>query len=144
MTDESNPDGGRAKRSNDEGAKPPRDYEVGYGKPPKATQFAKGNRRGGRTKGALSLKTDLLRELAERVVITEDGKKRSLTKQQILVKAQVQKGMKGHVGAGAYVTGLILKIIGPDGETKHEVAIPEADYGIIEAFIRRRTEESAS
>ena len=49
------------------------DYEVGYGKPPKAGRFKpgqSGNPRG-RPKGTLNLKTDLQQELAERISVRE-------------------------------------------------------------------------
>ena len=57
-------------------------YEVGFGKPPKRTQFAKGksgNPRG-RPKGALNVATMLKRILEEEVIITQNGRRRTATK----------------------------------------------------------------
>ncbi|WP_375550750.1 type II restriction endonuclease [Rhodophyticola porphyridii] len=76
-------------------------YEVGYGKPPKSGQFQKGksgNPRG-RPKGARGLKTDLKAELGERVTITENGRTRKLTKQQLMVKQLTAKAVKGDMRA---------------------------------------------
>jgi hypothetical protein len=52
----------------------PADYEVGYGKPPKATRWKKGEsgNRNGRKKGSKSLKT-IIRELFNRRVTVRDG-----------------------------------------------------------------------
>jgi uncharacterized protein DUF5681 len=53
-------------------------YEVGFGKPPRRTQFAKGksgNPRG-RPKGALNVATMLERILVEKVIITLNGRRR--------------------------------------------------------------------
>ncbi|MGA9999439.1 MAG: DUF5681 domain-containing protein [Candidatus Acidiferrales bacterium] len=57
-------------------------YEVGFGKPPRRTQFAKGksgNPRG-RPKGALNVATMLKRILEEEVIITQNGRRRTATK----------------------------------------------------------------
>ncbi len=62
-------------------------YEVGFGKPPRRTQFAKGksgNPRG-RPKGALNVATILERTLEEEVIITLNGRRRTVTKLQAAI-----------------------------------------------------------
>ena len=51
-------------------------YEVGYRKPPKATQFKQGQSGNphGRPKGTKNLKTDLIEELGEHITLSEGGK----------------------------------------------------------------------
>ena len=136
MEDNSKPNG-QEPDPDGRGDAPKRDYEVGYCKPPKETQFPKGNPGGGRKKGSLSLKTDLLAELSERRIITEDGKKRKLTQQRILLKAQMKKGMKGDTRAGDMILSMVLRLIGPDGEAAHVEALPVADLEILEAYVQR-------
>jgi hypothetical protein len=71
----------------------PRDYEVGYGKPPRHTRFRKGqsgNPRG-RPSGSKNLKTLLNEALNERVVVAEEGGRRNITKREAIVTQLVNR-----------------------------------------------------
>src|SRR5215469_5153687 len=64
-----------------------RDYEVGYGKPPRSSRFKKGqsgNPRG-RPSGSKNLSTLLSEALNEPVIVTENGRRR-LARRQILAR----------------------------------------------------------
>lgn len=76
--------------------KPP-EYEVGYGKPPRHTQFKKGQSGNskGRPRGAKNVDTILKQALAERVVISEKGRRKSLTKAEVIIKQLVNKAAQG-------------------------------------------------
>jgi len=66
-----------------------KDYEVGYGRPPKHTRFRKGqsgNPKGPR-KGSRALKTDLDEALRATLTITVGGKKRRGTTQALSMYA---------------------------------------------------------
>ncbi len=122
----------------------PGDYEVGFKKPPKHTQFKPGQSGNakGRPKGSKNLKTDLLEELAETMRISEGGRERRISKQRALIKAQVTRGIKGDPRAAAKIFELILKVFGIEDqddepkppETQDERAVLEG----LEARIRRR------
>ena len=74
-----------------------RDYEVGYGTPPRHTRFTKGrsgNPRG-RAPGAKNLKTFLIDALNELVVVTENGGRRTISKGQAIIKQIVNQSAKG-------------------------------------------------
>ncbi len=75
------------------------DYEVGFGKPPKSTQFKKGqsgNPRG-RPKGSLNLATTLKRELNEKVMVAENGRQRTVSKGEAAIKQLVNRAAQGEL-----------------------------------------------
>ena len=89
-----------------------RDYDVGWGKPPKATQFPKGqsgNPRG-RKPGRQNLKTELLRELNQTVAMTVDGRRRKMSLQTVITKRLVADAAKGDAKARDQLLRLINQI----------------------------------
>ena len=84
-------------------------YEVGFGKPPRRTQFAKGksgNPRG-RPKGALNVATMLERILEEEVIITQNGRRRTVTKLQAAIIQLTDKATGGDLKALQLLTSLL-------------------------------------
>ena len=73
------------------------DYQVGYGNPAHHTWFKKGQSGNptGRPRGSKNLTTLLEKELKQRVVVTENGRRRSITKQEAMVKHLVNKAISG-------------------------------------------------
>ena len=118
-----------------------RDYDVGYGRPPKHTQFKKGQSGNpkGRRKGARGLKTDLRAELNERIAITENGKTVRLTKQQLMVKQLAAKAIKGDVRAISKLADLAITLLGPDDEVLNTASdLPTEDQDIIRDYLSRK------
>ena len=91
-------------------------YDVGYGKPPKHTQFKKGTsgNPAGRPKGTRNLKTDLREELQQKLVIREGGRERTVSKQQAVVMRLVEKAIKGEIGATKTLLGMAERLDGLD------------------------------
>ena len=84
-------------------------YDVGYRKPPLATRFQKGvsgNPRG-RPKGARNLSTVVAAALNEKVLITENGRKRRISKYEAAVKQLVNRAAGGEARATQLQLGLI-------------------------------------
>ena len=82
------------------------DYDVGYGKPPKNTQFKRGqsgNPRG-RPKRTRNFKTDLQEELDAPVTISEGGQTKTISRQQAIIKRTVEKALKGDLRAAQMLT----------------------------------------
>lgn len=77
------------------------DYEVGYGKPPKHTQFKPGKSGNpkGRPKKTRNFKTDLEEELGALVTINEGGKKQTISRQQAIIKRTMEKALQGDLRA---------------------------------------------
>ncbi len=77
-------------------------------KPPVKTQFKPGQsgNPAGRPKGRKNLKSVTEKELVKRVTITENGKARRVTKQEVIVQRLVHDAMKGKHKA----TDLLLRL----------------------------------
>lgn len=77
-------------------------YEVGYKKPPKETQFKKGQsgNPSGRKKKPIpkSLREAIILELAESVTIKENGKAVKMPKYELLAKAIINDAIKSEKG----------------------------------------------
>src|SRR5580700_2035665 len=73
------------------------DYMVGYGKPPRHTRFKKGHsgNRKGRPQGAKNSATLLNEALSEPVIVTENGRRKTISKKQAILKQIVNKAASG-------------------------------------------------
>lgn len=76
-----------------------RDYEVGYGKPPKRTQFKPGQSGNpkGRRKGSRNFNGYVQDALGERISFTQDGKRQNVTKLQLIATQLVNSAVKGNL-----------------------------------------------
>ena len=89
--------------------KPVKNYSVGYGQPPVASRFKKGQSGNptGRPKGTPNLSTVLLKTLSERVLVNENGKRKSISKMQAFVKQMVNQAASGDLRAASQVAELV-------------------------------------
>ena len=76
-------------------------YEVGYGKPPKSTQFKKGvsGNPKGRPKKPLDFDHELLREAKSLITINENGQRTRISKAQGIAKQLTNKALTGDISA---------------------------------------------
>ena len=114
--------------------------KVGYRCPPIATRFKKGQSGNptGRPKGALSVSTVLSRSLQEKVVINENGVRKTITKLEAAIKQLVNKAASGELRALRQLVELAR-----DAEAKKEVTetqkarIGDLDKEVIEGILKR-------
>jgi len=110
-------------------------YEIGYGKPPKHTQFKGCGNLKGRPKGSKNVKTELRQELAEKIMVNEGGKTKKVTKQRALIKALVNKGLKGDVRAAEAVLSKSVEFQLFEDMREAAKGLSEADQALIDGFI---------
>ena len=110
-----------------------KEYEIGHGKPPKATQFKKGQSGNpqGRPKGAKNLTTDLKEELEEKIHITEGGQPLEITKQRAMLKALLAKALKGDSRAAATLITLKLGLEQSEGAHSVDESLSEDDSTLL-------------
>lgn len=114
-----------------------KDYEVGWKRPPKASQFKKGKSGNvnGRPKLKKAFKTDLQEELEEIIAVSDKGKSKSITKQRALLKRLTANALNGNMQA---LKTLITLIISQLPQTEEVVeALSNDDLAIIQKFIER-------
>ncbi len=118
-----------------------KDYDIGYGKPPKHSQFQKGQSGNakGRPKGTCNLETDLSEELAEQITIREGGRQRKISKQRAMIKSLMAKAVKGDVQAANKVLQLVERLIVEEDPSAAQDAPLNADESkILDRFIAQR------
>jgi len=84
------------------------DSSVGYGRPPKHTQFKPGQSGNphGRPRRRTTFDDDIEAELRSSITVVEQGKRRKITKRRAIAKQHVNRAMTGDVRS----TELLLKI----------------------------------
>jgi len=125
----------------------PGEYKVGYGKPPKDTQFPKGQSGNpkGRPKGSKNLVTLIHEMLDQLIPVREDGRSRKVPARAAIAKRMVNGGLAGNQRA----IDQLLRIPGVLGTSDGMASIPDSnrepptagDRAILEDFGRRAVEE---
>ncbi len=101
-----------------------RDYKVGFARPPKASQFKRGHsgNPSGRPKGSRGVSAIIAKALAEKVVVTEQGQRREISKLEAAAKQLANQAAGGDQRAAKLVMGMLLQ-----AEDKASGDAPEVD-----------------
>jgi Family of unknown function (DUF5681) len=117
-----------------------RDYEIGYGKPPRHTRFKKGqsgNPRG-RPREAKNLPTLLTKALNERVIVTENDGRRKITKREAIITQLVNRSANADLRAMKILLDVIQDIERRTESTPSETSsFGPADEKVIEQLKAR-------
>lgn len=115
-----------------------KDYKIGYGKPPKKTQFKKGQSGNpkGRPKGTKNLATDLEEEMYETIEVFEGGRPIKVTKQRAMLKRLIEKALKGDLKAISTLLQLTSDIEQAHA-VKTDTLLEPDDVAILEAYTNK-------
>ncbi|WP_170331374.1 DUF5681 domain-containing protein [Ruegeria arenilitoris] len=117
-----------------------KDYEVGYGKPPKVTQFKKGRSGNpkGRPKGAKGVNASLKRELEAKITVREGNREVRISKAEAIAKRLTAGALKGDTKLMMALLKLDADLFDPsemDAQESVRALEPDAvDYDILRDF----------
>ena len=117
----------------------PEEEEVGYARPPRHTRFPKGrsgNPRG-RPRGTRNLKTDLMEELGERILVREGERARKISKQRAVVKTIMTRTLKGDARAAGLLLSLMTRLDPGEGAGEPAPELKTDELEILETFKQR-------
>lgn len=116
---------------------------VGRGRPPEYSRFKKGksgNPRG-RPKGARNLKTDVMEELRESIVVTEGERPTRISKQRAIIKSLVNRTLRGDSRAAHTLMSVVFRTIDPEAESSPpSPALTIEEQEVLEALKSRLLE----
>jgi uncharacterized protein DUF5681 len=109
--------------------------KVGYCNPPKHTRFVKGQSGNpkGRPKGKPNVATVLQKALNEKVAVSENGHRKTITKLQAAIKQLVNKAASGELRALRYLMELARSAEERSGDSPidHVQALAEIDQKVL-------------
>ena len=122
-----------------------RNYEVGYGKPPRHTRFQKGRSGNptGRPRGKKNLATLLSDALDEPVIVVENGRRKKISKRQAIITQLVNKSASADLKATQILLAMLRDIEARADLGSDDIpAFTEADQQIIRRIQARLRTES--
>lgn len=121
------------------------DYDIGFGKPPKKSQFKKGSSGNpkGRPKGSKSLKTVIRKELAGKVKLLQNGKPKRVTKMEALVMRLVKDALEGKPKAQTEILKLAQAYLPDETQATSQQPVSAEDQSLVDAFVKRMMAKNA-
>jgi len=120
---------------------------IGYRRPPASTQFKKGtsgNPRG-RPKGSRNFVTLLEQELAQKIVVNENGRRKTVTRMQAMVKRLVTGGLQGDQKALMALIEVLRRTGRFEGPaTEGAGLVPDNFESILDAYVKSRQADDSN
>lgn len=114
-------------------------YEVGYGRPPRHSRWRKGQ--SGNPRGRPKRKTlaqAVSAALYEKVTVTENGRRRSISKLEALSKQLVNKSASGDMRATKLLTDFVMALeLNARSEGETTPAMTHEDREVLDGVMRR-------
>ena len=129
---------------------PTADYAVGYRKPPRHAGFQKGRSGNpkGRPKGAKNLATLVNQALDEKVMVTQDGRRRRITKREQVITQLVNKSAAADLRAIKQLTDIVQGFErcreGSAAAPSEPAQLTAPDREVVELFVARLRRQIAA
>ena len=122
---------------------PDQSYEVGYGKPPKQSQFKAGQSGNpkGRPKGARSLFALLREDLHRKVQLGENGKVTTVTRAEAVVRRVVADTLGGKASQTRLLFSLLETLEAQDAAVPEDRSLSKADAELIGNLLKGFADE---
>jgi uncharacterized protein DUF5681 len=122
----------------------PRDYVVGYGKPPLHTRFQKGRSGNpkGRPRGKKNMSTLLSAALDAAIIVVENGRRKKISKREAIITQLVNKSASADLKATQIVLAMLQDVEARAEDSSDSAAFTEADQEIIQRIQARMRNEN--
>ena len=122
----------------------PRDYVVGYGKPPVHTRFQKGRSGNpkGRPRGKKNMSTLLSAPLDAAIMVVENGRRKKISKREAIITQLVNKSASADLKATQIVLAMLQDVQARADDSSDSAGFTEADQEIIQRIQARLRNEN--
>jgi hypothetical protein len=122
----------------------PRDYEVGYRKPPFHTRFQRGRSGNptGRPRGRKNMATLLSAALDASIIVVENERRKKITKREAIVTQLVNKSASADLKATQIVLAMLRELEALADGAADSAALTEVDKEIIRRIQARLRNEN--
>jgi hypothetical protein len=122
----------------------PRDYVVGYGKPPLHTRFQKGRSGNpkGRPRGKKNMSTLLSAALDAAIIVVENGRRKKISKREAIITQLVNKSASADLKATQIVLAMLQDVEARADNSSDSAAFTAADQEIIQRIQARMRNEN--